>query len=208
MVANNGKFIAFEGIDGSGKSSQIQWVKSKLEAAGHKVYTTFEPTDNKIGSIIRSILKGVERADHLTIAALFAADRLHHLLNEQDGILMKLADGYIVLTDRYYFSSYAYHSLYVDMDWVIEINKKSAELLRPDLNIFIDLSPELAMNRIESNRNQTELFETLDMLKGVYNNYQIAFDKMKDVEKIRRIDGDDTPDAIGKIILHEIERIL
>ncbi len=208
MVANNGKFIAFEGIDGSGKSSQIQWVKSKLEAAGHKVYTTFEPTDNKIGSIIRSILKGVERADHLTIAALFAADRLHHLLNEQDGILMKLADGYIVLTDRYYFSSYAYHSLYVDMDWVIEINKKSAELLRPDLNIFIDLSPELAMNRIESNRNQTELFETLDMLKGVYNNYQIAFDKMKDVEKIRRIDGDDTPDAIGKIILQEIERIL
>jgi dTMP kinase len=208
MVANNGKFIAFEGIDGSGKSSQIHWVKSKLEAAGHKVYTTFEPTDNKIGSIIRSILKGVERADHLTIAALFAADRLHHLLNEQDGILMKLADGYIVLTDRYYFSSYAYHSLYVDMDWVIEINKKSAELLRPDLNIFIDLSPELAMNRIESNRNQTELFETLDMLKGVYNNYQIAFDKMKDVEKIRRIDGDDNPDAIGKIILQEIERIL
>jgi dTMP kinase len=208
MVATRGKFIAFEGIDGSGKSSQIQWVKRKLEVAGYKVYTTFEPTDNKIGSIIRSILKGDERADHLTIAALFAADRLHHLLNQEDGILKKLSEGYIVLTDRYYFSSYAYHSVHVDMDWVIEINKKSAELLRPDVNIFIDLSPELAMNRIERNRNKTELFETLDMLKSVYSNYQIAFERLKTVEKISRVDGDDTQETIGEIIMKEIERIL
>ncbi len=207
-MTSKGKFIVFEGIDGSGKSSQVLLLKQRLEDSGHKVYTTFEPTDNKIGLVLRAILKGEEHADHRTIAALFAADRLHHLLNEVDGLLKKLQEGFIVLCDRYYFSSYAYHSVHMDMDWVIEINKVSAELLRPDLNIFIDLHPEMAMNRIERNRNKTELFETLDMLKSVYHNYQIAFDKMKDMEQIIRIEGNDTPEAIGAIIWKEVDKIL
>lgn len=207
-MTNKGKFIVFEGIDGSGKSSQVLLLKQRLEDSGHKVYTTFEPTDNKIGLVLRAILKGEEHADPRTIAALFAADRLHHLLNEVDGLLKKLQEGFIVLCDRYYFSSYAYHSVHMDMDWVIEINKVSAELLRPDLNIFIDLHPEMAMNRIERNRNKTELFETLDMLKSVYHNYQIAFEKMKDVEKILRIEGDDTHEAIEASIWKEVKKIV
>src|SRR5436190_1426688 len=97
---HKGKFIAFEGIDGSGKSTHMRLLKQGLEEKGYKVYDTFEPTDNKIGTLIRSILKGTEKADNRTIAALFAADRLHHLLNTNDGILNKLDEGYIVLTDR------------------------------------------------------------------------------------------------------------
>ncbi|MFI5196773.1 MAG: dTMP kinase, partial [Chitinophagales bacterium] len=111
-------FIALEGTDGSGKSSQVKLLAEKLENAGHKVYATFEPTDGVIGSMVRNILRGGIKADNRTIAALFLADRLDHLLNETNGIVKKLGEGYTVITDRYYFSSYAYHGTHMDMDWV------------------------------------------------------------------------------------------
>lgn len=207
-MKSTGKFIAFEGIDGSGKSTQMLLLKHKLEEEGYPVYCTFEPSDNMIGSLIRSIIKGEQHADNRTIAALFAADRLHHLLNEQDGILKKLHEGYIVLCDRFYFSSYAYHSVHMDMEWVIEINEKSVEIIRPDLNLFLDVTPEMAMNRIERSRNKTDLYETLDMLKNVYHNYQIAFEKMKDVEKIVTIDGNAGTEVIAADIRVAVQKII
>ena len=134
-------FIALEGIDGSGKSTQTKILARKLEDAGHKVYTTFEPTDGAIGTIIRNILKGEMKADEHIIAALFVADRLDHLLNETNGIIKKLGEGFTVITDRYYFSSYAYHGAHVDMNWVIAANAMSAKICRPDVNLFIDVAP-------------------------------------------------------------------
>src|SRR5436305_1829730 len=133
----NNLFIALEGIDGSGKSTQLKRLSEKLTSTGHKVYATFEPTDGPIGSVIRNIFRGRMNADHKTIAGLFVADRLDHLLNEVNGIIKKLHEGYTVITDRYYFSSYAYHGTHMNMDWVIEANAMSAELLKPDINIFI-----------------------------------------------------------------------
>lgn len=96
-------FIAFEGIDGSGKSTQVKLLTDHLIKAGHKVYATFEPTDSPIGSLIRSIFNHKLEADHRVIAGLFVADRLDHLLNKSNGILKKLEEGYTVITDRYYF---------------------------------------------------------------------------------------------------------
>ena len=98
-------FIALEGIDGSGKSTQMTRLAEKLTSSGHKVYTTFEPTDSPIGSVIKNIMKGRIDADHKTIAALFAADRLDHLLNGVNGIVKKMKEGFTVITDRFYFSS-------------------------------------------------------------------------------------------------------
>src|SRR5687767_4680396 len=105
-------FLAFEGIDGSGKSTQVKKLAHKLAEEGHKVCTTCEPTTGPIGKMIRDIFNHRMEGDQRTIAALFAADRLEHLLNKQDGILKKLEEGYTVITDRYYFSSYAYHSVH------------------------------------------------------------------------------------------------
>src|ERR1700710_1612537 len=160
-------FIAFEGIDGSGKSTQVKLLTQKLEAAGLKVYTTCEPTDSPIGKIIRDIFSHRLEADHRTIAGLFVADRLDHLLNKTNGILRKLEEGYTVITDRYYFSSYAYQSPYMDLNWVIEANSLSAQLLRPDLNIYIDISPEISIERINKGRTSVELYETVGNLKNV-----------------------------------------
>ncbi|HMN33070.1 MAG TPA: dTMP kinase [Chitinophagaceae bacterium] len=189
-MGKNGLFIAFEGIDGSGKSTQMKLLKERLEALHHRVYCTFEPTDNPIGSLIRSIIKGHEKADNKTIAALFAADRLHHLLNEKNGLLKKLEEGYIVLADRYYFSSYAYQSLSTDMKWIIEINKKAAELLKPDLNIFIDIEVDEAMSRIRNNRTHIDLYESEHLLHTIYANYQKAFNLLRNEEVIVSIQGD------------------
>ncbi|MES2702564.1 MAG: dTMP kinase [Bacteroidota bacterium] len=191
-------FIALEGIDGSGKSTQVRLLAQKLSAAGHKVHTTFEPTDRPIGKLLRDILRGNIKADNKAIAGLFLADRLDHLLNEDDGLVKKIADGFTVISDRYYFSSYAYHAVHMDMGWVIDCNSMCADLLRPDLNIFIDVAPEESMRRITANREVPELYETLDNLKSVRANYLEAFERLTDIELVRTVDGNDTIDVIAE----------
>ena len=85
-----GNFIAFEGIDGSGKSTQIGLLAERLKKEGVCCYTTMEPTNAPVGSLVRQVMTGRIRMDNKAIAALFAADRLDHLLNEVDGIASKI----------------------------------------------------------------------------------------------------------------------
>ncbi|WP_040298598.1 dTMP kinase [Arcticibacter svalbardensis] len=190
-------FIAFEGIDGSGKSTQVKLLTDRLIKEGTKVYNTFEPTKSPIGSIIRDIFTHKIEADHRTIAGLFVADRLDHLLNKTDGILKKLDEGYTVITDRYYFSSYAYHSVHMDLNWVIEANALSAGLLRPDLNIYIDIDPELSMDRLNKGRSIIELYETTDNLQQVRNKYLEVIAVLKEEEKVLVIDGNASQEAVA-----------
>jgi dTMP kinase len=197
-------FIAFEGIDGSGKSMQVQLLADSLEKAGHKVYTTFEPTDSRIGSIIKDIFKHKMEADHRVIAGLYVADRLDHLMNKTNGILKKLEEGFTVITDRYYFSSYAYQGTHMSQDWVIEANSLSAGLLRPDLNIYIDISPDIAMTRINAGRNSRELYETKENLHRVREKYFEAFEKLKSDEAIYITDGNRAAELIAIDIWQEV----
>lgn len=200
-------FIAFEGIDGSGKSTQAKMLAESLQKAGHKVYSTFEPTDSQIGSIIRNIFNHSIEADHRTIAGLFIADRLNHLLNKTDGILKKLEEGYTVITDRYYFSSYAYQGTHISLDWVIEANSLSAELLRPDINIYIDVAPEICMDRLNSGRSSMELYETIENLRNVKAKFFESFEKLKSKENIFITNGNRPTEIIAADIREEIERM-
>ncbi len=200
-------FIAFEGIDGSGKSTQVKLLSDNLTKAGHKVYSTFEPTDSPIGSIIRKIFNHQFEADHRVIAGLFVADRLEHLLNKTNGILKKLEEGYTVITDRYYFSSYAYHGTHMSMDWVIEANIMSADLLRPDLNIYIDISPEISMERLINSRSSIELYETKENLKNVRAKYLEAFEQLKFQEHIFVTEGNRSSEEIAMDIWNEVSQI-
>lgn len=200
-------FIAFEGIDGSGKSTQVKLLTNSLTKAGHKVYSTFEPTDSPIGSVIRNIFTHKFEADHRVIAGLFVADRLDHLLNKTNGILKKLEDGYTVITDRYYFSSYAYHGIHMSLDWVIEANSLSAGLLRPDLNIYIDISPEISMKRLNSGRSSIELYETMDNLRNVRNKYLEVIEQLRNKEQIFITDGNRAPEAIAADIWNAISEM-
>lgn len=201
-------FIALEGIDGSGKSTQVKLLKENLEKAGHKVYTTCEPTDGPIGAMIRNIFVQKLDTDHRIIAGLFVADRLDHILNKTNGLLKKLEEGYTVITDRYYLSSYAYQGAHMSLDWVIAANAQSPELLRPDLNIYIDISPEVSMGRIAKGREATELFETHENLQLVYDTYTEVIERLKGEEKIVITNGDRTPDLIAADIWGEVEKLL
>lgn len=200
-----GKFIAFEGIDGSGKSTQIIMLQRRLKELGITPYVTMEPTDSPIGSMIHQIMTGRLKADNRVIAALFAADRLDHLLNEVDGIAAKIENGVTVLSDRYYFSSYAYHSVDVPMDWVISTNEQSRAILKPTVTVFIDIDPDAALERIARNRFHTELYEKKSRLIQVRENYKLAFEKMKNEETYIIVDGSQSPENISAEIWDRVK---
>ncbi len=194
---HNGVLIAFEGIDGSGKSTQIRLLAERLQQMGISFYTTMEPSDAPIGSMIRQILTGRMQADPKVIAALFTADRLDHLLNDVNGVVRKIENGTVVLMDRYYFSSYAYQSVELPMDWLIHANEPCKEILRPEINLFLDIEPKLAMERISKNRFQKELFEEQSRLEQVRQNYLEAFDKLHGEERVIVINGNQDPQAVA-----------
>jgi len=201
-------FIAFEGLDGSGKSTQVKLLTEKLKAQGLKIYATAEPTNSPIGQIIRDIFKHKMEADHRTIAALYAADRLDHLTNKTDGILKKIEEDHTVITDRYYFSSYAYHGTHMDMNWVINANSLSADLLRPDLTIYIDISPEESMKRLNKGRDSIELYESTENLKKVREKYFEAFELLGEKEKIFITDGNRLEKEIATDIWNEVLKLV
>ncbi|MBE7031565.1 MAG: dTMP kinase [Ruminococcaceae bacterium] len=195
-----GKFIVFEGIDGSGKSTQLKMLADVLREKGVKCVETLEPTYGTVGTVLHDILSGKVKADPKVTAALFVADRLDHLTNSEKGVLKLLNEGTTVICDRYYFSSYAYQSVEVPSEWVIDANRLAAETLRPDCTIFIDVSPKVAMTRISQNRETTELYETEERLTAVREGYIKAFEKMKNEEKIKIFDGDKAIDEIAEEI--------
>lgn len=103
-----GKFIVFEGLDGCGKTSQIDILARRLKEKGEKVYVTAEPTNYETGLYLRRILSESLEKDIYLLAALFLADRIEHITHPEKGIKKYLDDGYTVICDRYYYSSLAY----------------------------------------------------------------------------------------------------
>ncbi len=194
-----GLFFALEGIDGSGKSTQLKLLADRLAAQGLACYPTQEPTNSPIGAMCRQFLSGAISLDSRTIAALFAADRLNHLLGE-DGLCQQFQNGAVVLTDRYYFSNYAYQGVDVDLDWLIAVNRPAAQLLRPNLTIFLDVPPAKALERISASRQQLEVYEKEERLRAVRRQYLAAFAKLQAEENIAVIDADaDAATVAGRI---------
>ncbi|MFH2093752.1 MAG: dTMP kinase [Pseudomonadota bacterium] len=199
-----GWFIVFEGIDGSGKSTQIQNTAQWLSTFGRKVYSTFEPTNGPVGTLIRQMLEGKVATDQRTIASLFAADRTDHLLNAVNGIKKMVDDGCVVLCDRYYFSSYAYHAQHIDMEWVIHSNSLNAQILRPDVTVFIDVDPKICFERIQKNRGSFDMYEKMDIMEKVRINYFKAFERLKKQETVAIVDGNASIDQVGQSIKDKI----
>lgn len=203
-----GQFFALEGIDGSGKTTQLKLLARRLEEAGVPCLTTCEPTSGPIGKLLRQVLTGQVVCDSRVVAPLFAADRLDHLLNGEGGLCRAVESGLTVLTDRYYFSSYAYQSVDFPLEWVVEVNRPSAQLLRPTATIFIDVSPELALERIAQNRERAELFETRDRLTRTREQYFKAFQLEKDRERVIIIPGDRAAEAVAGEIWAAVSTLL
>lgn len=194
-------FFAIEGLDGCGKTTQLSLLRDKLQKNTQRtVYTTQEPTKSPIGLVLRQILTKQVEADPRVVSSLFATDRLHHILDAQDGLLTHLTQGAIVLSDRYYFSSYAYNSVDQPLEKIITENKQNATLLRPTATLYLDLDPKIAMERIQASRENTDLYETLDYLTQVRENYLSAFDTLQEEETIRIINANQSPQQVTEDI--------
>jgi dTMP kinase len=208
MNQKKGLFIAFEGIDGAGKSSLINKIGSELDRLEKLHHITAEPTKNYIGKHVREILTGQREGDEKTIAALFLADRIDHLTHPEYGMLARLEENEIVLCDRYYLSSYAYHVPHVTLDWVIEANSICANLRRPDITFFIDISVDESLKRLTSSRANLDKYENRAKITQVKENYLNAIDKVLEVENIVIIDGERSPEIVFSEVFNIIEEKL
>ena len=203
-----GRFFALEGIDGSGKSTQLPLLARRLEALGRPCVQTREPTGGPMGTLLRQVLTGQVDCDSRVVAPLFVADRLDHLLRKGDGLLALVEGGTDVLCDRYYFSSYAYQSVDLPLEWVIGANRPCADLLRPDATLCLDVAPELALERIARGRDHTELFETRERLTRTREQYFRAFEAEKDRERIIILPGDLPPEELSRAIWDRVAPLL
>ena len=183
IMATKGKFIVFEGTDGSGKSTQMKMLGKYLKSKGIACYPTREPTDSPFGALLRACLTGRVETDERAIAALFAADRIDHITNSVNGILKKLDEGFTVLCDRYYFSSFAYNGGFVPLDWVIALNRPAMRLLKPDLVIYLDLPAEESMKRV-ARRGETDRYETVDKQMRIRDKYFDVFRLFENEENV------------------------
>jgi len=204
----HGRFIVFEGIDGSGKSTQIALLCEKLRDMGHKVYMTAEPTASVSGGMLRDALSGVRHRTPCELAALFLLDRINHNVNPVNGIEKMLGDGFDVISDRYYYSSLAYQGSETVDGWVRDMNLECPEIRRPDLCVFLDLTPDASLARIGKGRAVTEIYEEKDKLEATRKAYFEVFDQLrKKGENIKIIDADRAIEDIAKDIFDAVLRI-
>jgi dTMP kinase len=153
-------FAVFEGLDGSGTTTQLNMLESFFLENRHSLppfYKTFEPTNGSIGALIRSCLKKELILSPKSMALLFAADRNEHLYGE-GGIVERTRRGELVVSDRYLYSSLVYQGITCGEELPILLNR---DFPTPELLLFFDVDGETAEKRL-STREQKEIFEFLD----------------------------------------------
>lgn len=196
-----GKFITFEGADGCGKSTQLKLLSEYLTKNNVEHVFTREPGGGKISEAIREILlngKNAEMTDECE-ALLYAAARMQHLA---DRVEPALAQGKLVVCDRYVDSSLAYQAYArgLGTDFISRINAKALEKYPPDVTVFIDLTPEDAFRR-KHGADENDRLEQAGMAfhKRVYEGYK-ALEKAYP-QRIVAVDGKQTPQEIFSQVL-------
>jgi len=189
-----GKFIVFEGLDGAGKSTQAGLLADSLRKAGKEVFLTQEPGGSAPGELVRRRLTGEWGCHPDCLQLLFAADRACHL---NDEILPRLKKGVCVVGDRYFLSSVAYGAVDAPAEWLARINER---FLAPDLTIYLDVPPEVCTERIARNGRSIELFEKVEILQIVRQNYQKAMEMFGGEMKIVSLDANRKKEEVSRDI--------
>lgn len=184
-----GLLIVVEGIDGAGKSTQVRRLAAALTATGRRVVASREPTDGPWGRKLRASAESKRMSLDDELHA-FVEDRKQHAA---ELIRPALAEGAIVLLDRYYFSTMAYQGARgADVARIRRENEAIAP--RPDLVLLVDFDPEIALRRIRESRGDVpNEFEQLDQLRAIR---KIFLDTAAADSTFRIIDGSGSPDAV------------
>ncbi|MGK7875469.1 MAG: dTMP kinase [Xenococcaceae cyanobacterium] len=198
-------FIVFEGIDGSGTSTQASLLKDYFIGKGYKAVLSPEPSMGPIGKLIREVMQkkiifaNGNKFDE-QMAYLFAADRHYHLYNDVDGVFKLINDKVHVISTRYYFSSLAYNcQTKEEFEFVRSLNQKFP---KPDLAIYIDIPIKIALTRL-SDRSFRDVYENEDKLVRVRKKFQDVFQEYDGV--LLKVDGTESKDSIHQKIVSFIE---
>ena len=188
-MKKKGIFIYIEGLDGSGKTTHAHLLVNNLQKKGFEATYTTEPSQGELGRFIRrTILEGKKRVPKVVEALLFAIDRVEHC---EINVKPALAQGKIVISDRCFYSSFAYQgSTELDLEWIKEINRFA---FKPDLVLYIDVPPETVLKRIKRKKSVMEKLETQRRVHEVYVRFI-------NNGEIKPIDGDNTKAVVEKRI--------
>lgn len=197
--------MTFEGPDGSGKTTISQGVYNKLKQLGYDCIYTREPGGIRISEDIRDIILDTQNTnmDIRTEALLYAASRRQHLIEK---IIPALEKNQIVICDRFVDSSLAYQGVgrNIGFDEVLQINQFAIEGLFPDLTIYLDISAEEGLKRIDDRDHKDRLdLESIEFHNKVYAGYQKVLEIFKD--RIQIVDAHNT---IEKIIDSAVDIII
>lgn len=161
---SEGILIVIEGIDGAGKTSVSKEVTQRLKDLGFKAVYTYEPYTQFIVDIVNEYWGEI---DPVVQTLLMAADRYYHISKV---ILPYMKSGYVVISDRYYYSSLAYQGAQgVDLQWILDVNKF---VVKPKLAVYLDVDPEVGLKRKESSTTRVRSIEAdLKLIKRARNIY-------------------------------------
>ncbi|MCI8486759.1 MAG: dTMP kinase [Clostridia bacterium] len=199
--------IAVCGIDGAGKTTQIKNIEEYLKRLGKKVFITKQPSNwYRQDERVRMFLNGeIEDENIIKELALFSAtDRLRHIYEE---IIPKINEGYVVITDRYVFSAYAYFYTrgIKDIEWLKQINRYALE---PDVTFYIKIAPKTACERILKRDGDCAKKEEkdVDFLGEVCNVFETQF--FGELSEYFVIDGNQDINNVTEDIINVIEQKL
>lgn len=204
----NGLFISIEGLDGSGKSTQIQGIKTYFEDKNIEPVVFREPGGTQIGEKIRHILLDANNIemDRVSEMLLFAASRSQ---NVAQNIIPALEEGKVVICDRYIDSSVAYqgYGRELDVDEVLNVNLAAVRHRLPDITFFLDKNPEESLKRRKEATQADRLEnEKMEFHIRVYKGYMELCRKYP--ERIIKLDAEDSIEAINKKIVETLDSIL
>lgn len=195
-------FIAIEGLDGSGTTTQLNQITQYLSNNNIEHMRTFEPTDSKTGKFLRQVLSGEIPLEQETIAYLFAADRNEHIYGKNKGIIAQLKNNSYVISDRYLFSSIAYQSLRADYNLVVNLNSRFP---LPEFLIFVDVPVEECQKRLKMRDSQKDIYDDIDSQRQVLGYYRKSIELFKDSGmKVILINGTKKPHEITEEIIKKI----
>ncbi len=195
-------FITFEGGEGSGKTTISQIVSDRLKQLDFEVVLTREPGGIKVAEEIRSLIMANE-LQYKTEVLLFAAARIEHLENK---IKPALNENKIVICDRYIDSSIVYqgYARGESIDAVKEINYWATNNFKPDLTIFFDVKPEVALKRISSDEREVNRFDQEKALfhQKIYDGYR---ELAKSDDRIKAVDASKTIEEVTNTVIKLIK---
>lgn len=210
-AVSRGRFIVLEGVDGCGSTTQTRRLASALQALGREARTTCEPSDGPLGVVIRAALERrltakdgttPRRFDWGTLALLFAADRLDHVASF---IEPGLAEGAIVVSDRYTLSSIVYQSVTAPgvsdaVSWIASLNRVAP---KPDLTLVMEVPVALAAERRRARGGPEELFDALSLQERLAAAYSRA-EQLSPGERIVHVSGEGTLEEVTARLLEAL----